>query len=601
MNKLKILEITEEEKNALREYCDWRYTYINLLTSGSMEAIDNLDNISLKAFSKNSFSEAMKIIKNVYSAMCKYSYNRDSSNILLYRGTTERELDYIRTNNNVCDKILSTSSNEDVARQHAGDRVVIPNQKPSKKVVLNLNLVGNNVPYIDVNDVLGEDTSNAKEEEFVLSPFCKFENIRYESGWKEIKYYGADINETEIYKADNQSELENEIASKIKSVPSLAKEYLKYKSKSALDEFNSIRKNIVTLVKSMCADTREQIYEKAQNDQMKDINLEDIKLKQKDVINTIIQRVETCIKKIDKDSKYEILAKKLDLNWNTGISKDQIDEKFSEYIQRCSKMIEGIDEIQSNSGMSINKQVEILMKSKNKLDSMKKFIKIMESQVSFFSDENCDKHIRVLLNQRVDELIKKAQINDIDKKIEEIDNTRVGFFDRINGKAKELELKREQLSLNRQLVELNDYKDDNDYTVDEITAKIFVYGREHGGILSQELSDMISRINNAFPLDATKLQKIINEKTEQKGLIPIDNANLSRRKANARLQETNESIRKEIEYQKSSEAVKYRNSNKISTKVTDVPQMVYDTLRKVVETTEDRDYIQDTWKMVEEQ
>lgn len=631
MKVLKSLEITEEEKNALMEYCGWRYTYINLLTSGSIEAINNLDNISLNTFSEEHFNYSMEVIKNVYSAICKYSYDTDSSKLWLYRGTTESELKYVQRNNGIYNKLISTSLQENVALQHAGDKFIAPDQDPSKKVVLRLKLRDKHIPYINVNDVLGEETNFMEEEEVVLSPFCRLEEVKHESSWKGIEYYGAYVKEPQLDKIANQNELKQQIAEKIGDIPGLVKEYLdnmvlyhKYdniksskeyekaeparqqaraNAKSALDKFNDIRKNIILYVKSMCANTKEQIYENAIDEQTQDnkINLEEIKLKQKESINKKIQRVDMCIREIDKNSKYEILARKLGIDWNIGILKDEIDDKFSEYISKCANMIETIDETEASNAMSIDTQIDVLLKSKQKIDNMNKFIKIMESQVSFFSEENCDNHIKVLLNQKVDDLIKKAQIRDIDKKMNDLDKQKPGLFGLITGKAKEVELKKEQLSLNKELMELNSYKDEGVYSAEEIMAKIIAYGRENEGNLTPELSDMVFRINNTLPLDATKLQKLVDEKTEQKSLILVEDEKLSRRKLNVKLGETNDSIRKEIEYQKSNEAVKYRNSSKITTQVTDVPQMVYESLRKTIEATEDRDFAQNIWKMMEEE
>lgn len=42
------LKITEEEKDALIKYVNWEYTYINLLTSGDIEAINKFNNERIK-------------------------------------------------------------------------------------------------------------------------------------------------------------------------------------------------------------------------------------------------------------------------------------------------------------------------------------------------------------------------------------------------------------------------------------------------------------------------------------------------------------------------------------------------------------------------
>ena len=61
--KLKSLEITEEEKEALKTYCEYQYTYINLLTNGDMDTIKKMDVKDLKTFSKEYFEEGMDVLK----------------------------------------------------------------------------------------------------------------------------------------------------------------------------------------------------------------------------------------------------------------------------------------------------------------------------------------------------------------------------------------------------------------------------------------------------------------------------------------------------------------------------------------------------------
>ena len=107
--KYKSLEITDEEKEALKIYCEWEYTYINLLTSGDIETINKLNNDKLNIFTKDYFIKRMETLKQIYSAMVKYTYGMQNMRITLSRGTNLSEIDYIKRSSNECNKLLSTT------------------------------------------------------------------------------------------------------------------------------------------------------------------------------------------------------------------------------------------------------------------------------------------------------------------------------------------------------------------------------------------------------------------------------------------------------------------------------------------------------------
>ena len=125
--KYKSLEITDEEKESLKRYCEWEHMDINLLTSGDLKSIPKLHNLDLEEiFSREYFSSRMKDVANIYSLMCKYSYKTDRDPYTglrtLYRGTTDAEIRAFSSKGEY-DKLLSTSVSRDSALSFAGMKI----------------------------------------------------------------------------------------------------------------------------------------------------------------------------------------------------------------------------------------------------------------------------------------------------------------------------------------------------------------------------------------------------------------------------------------------------------------------------------------------
>ena len=88
-----------------------------------------------------------------------------------------------------------------------------------------------------------------------------------------------------------------------------------------------------------------------------------------------------------------------------------------------------------------------------------------------YNDINCEKQLRTELNSKVDNLIKQANIANINAKIEELKNTKIGLFGKMLGKDKEVELRIKNLELGRKLMQLEEFEQ-RDATPDEVLAKI---------------------------------------------------------------------------------------------------------------------------------
>lgn len=366
--QMKSLEITKEEKDALKIYCEWEHTYINLLTNGDMEAIHKLNNDRLDIFSAEYFANRMETLKKIYSAMVKYEKNikmqigYGSRNVI--RGTTLSEIEYIRRHEGKCNKILSTTADELTAKQYAGSKVFGVGEKNDKTNVILKLYIGSNVPYISVNGVLEEESNHPRENEFAIAPFTRLDGIKHISSWDRYEYYSGSLESQELEKVDNQEELLNDINANINNIPKLVSEYMEKKyqqdnllsvrisdldfediedmkhqsdevansMKSLENKFYSIRNKMIQYAMGICYDARQKVdreYEAELPEYNKAKSLEESKRFERECVNGYMDVIRGILQKMaETTDRYDMYAKTLGLTWNTGVSQELLMQTY---------------------------------------------------------------------------------------------------------------------------------------------------------------------------------------------------------------------------------------------------------------------------------
>ena len=366
---MKSLEITKEEKNALKIYCEWEHRYINILTYGDIEAVNKLNNDRLNIFSEEYFLNSMKTLKNIYSAMVKYEKNMknmgyDSRNVI--RGTTLSEIEYLSRQKGECNKILSTTIDELDAKQHAGSKVIGVGEKNDKtNVILRMN-IDSNVPYIAVNEVLQEESNHPRENEFAIAPFSIVDEIKHMSSWNGYEYYSGKVKSQKLEKVDNQEELLNDINANINNIPQLVSEYMenKYQKDNLLsmrigdldskdrkirsmkldevsnnmnsleNKFNNIRNKMIQYAMGICYDAKEKVdkeYEAELSEYKEAKSLEENKSLTREYMNDYMNEISEILQKmVETTDRYNMYAKTLGLTWNAGVSQEVLMQTYSE-------------------------------------------------------------------------------------------------------------------------------------------------------------------------------------------------------------------------------------------------------------------------------
>ena len=173
-----VLEITEEEKEALEVYKGIGYKYVNVFLTDYIEndieyaklynSREELEENIKKQLEKNS-----EIMKKIYSIMIKNILKNEKSFGKVLRGTSLEEVKCMQKSNEV-NRLLSTTTNINTMKNFAYDT------KNPAWIEIQSN---EKIPYIKVRDVLGYE--RAGEDEIILSPFVNINSIEENGTQKE--------------------------------------------------------------------------------------------------------------------------------------------------------------------------------------------------------------------------------------------------------------------------------------------------------------------------------------------------------------------------------------------------------------------------------
>lgn len=274
------------------------------------------------------------------------------------------------------------------------------------------------------------------------------------------------------------------------------------------------------------------------------------------------KRISGKLEKVEENTdRYQMYAKRLGLNWNTEISNRELEHMQDEIYIEMAKMLDSVEN-------------PVMYKDVNAYINY--VVSLIEKSADEYNDENFERDIRKELNKKVEEVLKQAQIDDIDKEIINLGNTKNGLLGKILGKSREVELKREQLTLIKSLLQSDSERDQEDCSVNEIMAKMLYYKKQHNGNLPIELCVLASQITSVFEVDEGEVTKIVNKKYgSQLPVVQNGNNSIFRRRSNRILEEQNQRLEKELHMMNDRDSNQYRMQSKFNKSATDNLREIY--------------------------
>ncbi len=250
--------ITKEEIESIKSYISKDHLSINSIVETALDNEERIETIlGYEYLTKEDIKKHIENIRNIYSAILKYSYNIEEEHEIykIYRGTNLDEVKKMRSSKKY-NRFCSATIEEDIARKKYTAPWV-------DKAVLEISLAVN-VPYLDTSKIL-----DSKESEIIVSPFTRVNKIE-KSDAEEDKYI-VTISKVELEKeASREEKVYNDTED----------------SNQALKELFSLRKEIKNMYK-----TKDELLSKLLNsdfskkaDEKKKIN-EEVKALEKEIEN----------------------------------------------------------------------------------------------------------------------------------------------------------------------------------------------------------------------------------------------------------------------------------------------------------------------------
>lgn len=207
---------------------------------------------------------------------------------------------------------------------------------------------------------------------------------------------------------------------------------------------------------------------------------------------------------------------------------------------------------------------------------------MLSEAVNNYNDASCSKQIRMDLNAKVEDLIKQSKLETIKTKLNELEDKKVGFFGKILGKDKELELQKEQLRLQKEILESKVTKRDEDCGANDIMAKIVLYQKQNNGVIPDELNLVAVKMGKVFKIDNDVVRTKVESQLTGGELVPYGKReSLFRRNTNIMLQQQNEKLKQELQEIKQNSGNNFREQSKYVPKVTDSVRVAYIQLKNI--------------------
>ena len=606
--------ITPEEENSIGKYINFGHTQINELACFDVLRYFELANKGwLLSGTKDSNTQEPKdseelgesILKsiedfaNVYSVMYKYSKTARCPSTL-YRGTSNAEARKLKTGDTY-DKLISTTTDSITAKTF---------MEYGNAGFLRIRL-GEDMPFLDVDEFVGKENINREEHEFILAPFSKITNAEYSYKDNEISYYNIRLGKPEVraFEEGEKEKFREKIKTEFAKIIELGKEYQKLVDGYEIDSYRlqraQDREDIKFLQEKMERDFNHSMEIKPILDEFSETmknytqGLCFEKQKEFEEANKIVeddrkkQLEEEKARRAAEQRKEEISEynmKLFSINENLSFIPSNIDFNYNDLKLKA----ENFSRICSNLGIPFNSEIDTkllesyinkirgninIIKEKTDLSAVSEdtssvnfenleTLRVYEAllransisgnlgkAVQVYDKQSLD-YIKEGVDHKIQGIIQRAKIEQLERKKEEVASRKVSFLGQITGQKNLKELELHNLELQIEFEKTKPILKKNNYSIHDSLADMIVFSNENlEGRMNSEMQDFYYAVTSNFGVNKDYIERLAYEKVMAKPAVitPSDKMHVSERIAE--LDENNRFLQQGIQ------ANNYQNRN----------------------------------------
>ena len=400
--------ITKEEIESIKTYINKDYISINSMLETGLDNEIRIENNKegYTFLTEKSVKVYIEKIKEIYSAILKYSSHDKNEISPVYRAITLEELNKIKSSKK-SNRICSVTPFFEIAKEKYSN-------KWNQKIILKIS-VAPDVPYIKVNNIL--DTKN-KEDIILISPFININKIEHSKESKEV--YDITVSKSILEKEPSRAE-------KVYKETEEANEYLK--------EYFAERKEI------------EKLY--SEKDELLNKILNDANLKGTEEKKNILEQVKILEKNIEeKTNKANILEVKYS-SWKRELGflikmslkevELELEKKFKEEEQKKEEQKEKQKEESEQQKELEEHSIQIKLKEQIINENIKIINKINRIKINLNSLDKNQRKYEDFAKKLLVKYEKQTDIIEVKENLYDIENS----INKFNKKIEKIELSKE--------------------------------------------------------------------------------------------------------------------------------------------------------------
>ena len=645
------LVITPEEEKSVGDYINHFHTQINVLSS--FDVVKYLELFRkgwglsgaeiISGTEKNDNEELGQTIldriddfANVYSAMCKYSKMTRCPNYL-YRGTSNNSARRIEKGKSY-DRLISTTTRLDVAKTFT---------EFDNAAIVKIH-VGEDIPFLDVDDFVGIENIHRDEREIILAPFSKVTISEYSYKDGSFSYYNVGLEKPELrqFEEGEKEQFRERIKNEFSKILEMGKEYsilcdqdeinyfrlqrtqdredeiylrekisetFKRESelRSVLNEFSEIMSNYI---QGLCFEKQKEFEEanrivteenkRRVDEERKKMIEEDRKAKisnHNGMVAETSQFFSNIPENIDfyvsdlilKSENYLEMCTMLGITFDSAVDTQSINSYVDNIKGNINKVGQQID----LTSIPENSQTEISESSEELLETV--YLPSREAdmlcQSLYESVQEYDKQaingIKKGIDHKVQTIIQTAKIDQLLKKKEEIQNRKLSWIAGITGQKRLKEIELENLDLQIEFERSKPIIQKSTYSIHDSLSDMIAYSKgDLDGHLTPAMQELLLIVPTYFGINRESIERSAEEKLNSKPMV-LDSASPKTSEKISRLTEDNLYLRHGIQentYQNVSQTSDWQYGGNNNSGVTNF----MDTLNKISHITEFQEFFQ---------